>query len=100
MVQDSADGRPVRPLEFFRADGTPHMLSSGDPAAVTTDAQGAFQVAFFTVPSGQDEVTGWTARVSAAGYEQETIAVGAVKEPQRNDVTVYLVFHVALRKAR
>jgi hypothetical protein len=102
LVRDAADGRPVpnAHFELLRADGTPHMLSSGDPATVTTDLHGSFQVAFWTVPSGTDELTGWTAKVSAEGYEPETIAVGPVKEPKRGDVTVYLVFHVALRKAR
>jgi hypothetical protein len=102
VIRDAADGQPVpnARVELLRADGTPHLLSSGDPAAVMTDPQGSFQVAFWTVPSGKDELTGWTARVSAQGYEPETIAVGPVKEPNRGDVTVYLVFHVSLRKAR
>src|SRR5262245_47685682 len=73
VVRDAADGRPVpnARVELLRADGTSHMLSSDDPAAVTTDAQGAFQVAFWTVPSGKDELTGWTAKVSAEAYEPE-----------------------------
>ena len=102
VVRDAADGRPVpnARVELLNADGKPHMLSSGSPAAVTTDSQGAFQVAFWTVPSVKDELTGWTAKVSAEGYEPETIAVGPVMEPKRGDVTVYLVFHVVLRKAR
>jgi hypothetical protein len=45
-------------------------------------------------------LAGWTAKVSAEGYEPETIAVGPVKEPKRGDVAAYLIFHVALRKSR
>ena len=101
VVRDAADGRPIpnARVELLDADRNRTLSSDSGPAAVTTDAQGAFQVAFWTVPSGKDELTGWTAKVSAEGYEPETIAVGPVKEPKRGDVTVYLVFHIALRKA-
>jgi hypothetical protein len=101
-IRDAADGRPVQNarVELFRSDGKPHMLASGSAATVTTDPQGQFQVAFWTVPSGKDELTGWTLRVLAEGYEPETITVGPVKEPKRGDVTVYLIFLAALRKAR
>jgi hypothetical protein len=39
-------------------------------------------------------------KLSAEGYEPDTIAVGPVKKPARGDGTVYLIFHASLRKAR
>jgi hypothetical protein len=101
LIRDAA-GLPIHNarVEIFDTDGSPHKLASGSAAVVTTDTQGHFQVAFWTVPSGKDELMGWTVKVSAEGYEPETIAVGPVKEPKRGDVTVYLVFNASLRKAR
>jgi hypothetical protein len=105
VVRDAADGRPIpnARVELLDGDGRPHRLEGGGgvrPAEVTTNAQGEFEAAFSTVPSAKDELTGWTVKLSAEGYEPETIAVGPVMEPKRGDVTVYLVFHASLRKAR
>jgi hypothetical protein len=102
VVRDAANGRPISNarVELLDSDGRPHILDSGSAATVTTDPQGEFQVAFWTVPSVKDELTAWTVKLSAEGYEPETIAVGPVKEPKRGDVTVYLVFHASLRKVR
>lgn len=101
VVRD-ADGKPIPDarVEVLDADGKPHVQNSGEPAVATTDADGAFRVGFWTVPSQKDELTGWTVKVSAEGHEPQTIAVGPVKEPRRGDVTVYLDFQPVLRKAR
>jgi hypothetical protein len=100
-IRNAADGQPIQDarVELFDSDGKPHVLPSGKAAVVTSDQQGQFQVAFSTVPSGKDELTGWTVKLSADGYEPETVAVGPVKEPKGNGVTIYLVFHTTLRKA-
>ena len=69
---------------------------------VSTNMQGEFEVAFTTSPSlglGDVELTGWKMVLSAEGHETETIEVGAVKEPKRRDVTVYLVFQAAMRRS-
>jgi hypothetical protein len=103
VVRVAADGRPIpnAVVELLDADGRPHRLR-GDggarPARVTTNAQGEFEAAFRTGPGVKDELTGWTVKVSSDGYEPQTIAVGPVKEPKRDDVVVYLIFHVSLRK--
>jgi hypothetical protein len=101
VIRDASNDRPIRNarVEILDSDGKPHILASGSSAVVTTDAQGQFHVAFWTVPSGKDELIGWTVKLSAEGYEPESIAVGPVKEPKRGDVTVYLVFHASLRKS-
>jgi hypothetical protein len=85
LIRDAADGRPIpnARVELLDSDrGKPHVLGSGSAAAATTDPQGQFQVAFRTIPSGEDELTGWTAKLSAEGYEPATIAIGPVKEPK------------------
>ena len=104
VVLDAADGRPIpnARVELLDAAGTP-LLEGGTDAReawVATNPQGEFQAAFRTVPSGKDQLMGWTVKLSAEGYEPEAIAVGPVKEPKRGDVTVYLVFHASLRKRR
>ena len=100
VIRDT-EGRPIKnaTVELFKADGTPHMLSSGRPATATTDLQGQFQVEFWTMPSGHEELAGWTAKLSAEGYESETIALAPVREPKGGNSTGYLYFHVSLRKA-
>jgi hypothetical protein len=104
VVRDAADGMPIPNalVELLDEDGSPHHLSGGGPrqARVTTNSKGEFEAAFYTVPRVQDELTGWTVKVSADGYEPETIAVGPVTAPKRDDVTVYLIFHATLRKTR
>lgn len=101
VVRDAADGQPIRNVrvEVLDGDGRPHTHNAGGPAEATTDGNGEFHVPFFTVPSLEDELTGWTVKLSAEGYEPETIAVGPVKEPNQANVTVYLIFHASLRKA-
>jgi hypothetical protein len=98
VVREAADGRPIANarVEMLDASGRPLL----DNPAVTTDPQGQFQVKFTTGPTSKEELTGWTAELSADGYEPETIAIGPIKEPKRHDVTVYLIFHVSLRKAQ
>ena len=93
VVRDAADGRPIPNalVELLNEDGRPHHLEAGvREARVTTNPQGEFEEAFRTVPRVKDELTGWTVKVSADGYEPETIAVGPVTAPKRDDVTVYL----------
>lgn len=99
VVRDADNGRPISnaQVELFDTNGIPHVLVSGGTAAVTTDLQGQFQATFWKGASYKDERTGWTVKVSAEGYEPETIAVGPVKEPKQGNVT-YLIFHVSLRK--
>jgi hypothetical protein len=105
VVRDAADGRPIPNalVEVLNEDRRPHLLE-GDrgarPARVTTNPQGEFEAAFWTVPRVKDELTGWTVKVSADGYEPETIAVGPVTAPKRGDVKVYLIFQAAMRKTR
>lgn len=96
VVREAATGQPVpnAQVELINEDG--RSLAG----LVATNSEGEFQVNFTTTPSGKDQLTGWKLVLKAEGFEPETIAVGPVMEPQRGDVTVYLVFHVAIRKAR
>src|SRR5262249_42411925 len=105
VVRDAVNGRPIPNalVELLNEDGRPHFLQGNGgvrPARVTTNAQGEFEAAFRTVPRVKDELTGWTVKLSADGYEPETIEVGPVAAPKRDDVTVYLIFHASLRKTR
>ncbi|MBX3451258.1 MAG: carboxypeptidase regulatory-like domain-containing protein [Planctomycetaceae bacterium] len=101
VVRDAADGQPIPNVrvEILDSGGRRHTHKAGGPAEATTDGNGEFRVSFFTVPSLDDELTGWAVTLSADGYEPEIIAVGPVKEPNQADVTVYLIFHASLRKA-
>lgn len=102
VIRNAVDGQPIENarVELFNADGRPLIHASGKETSVTTDSSGQFQVSFCTVPTAKDELTGWTAKLSAEGYEPETIEIGPVKEPKGGNVTVYLIFHASLRKAR
>jgi len=95
-VRDAGTGQPIQNARVRLLDANGRRLAH--PAS--TNLQGEFQVAFTTVPSLDVELTGWNMVLSADGFEPETIAVGPVKEPKRGDVTVYLVFQVAMRKSQ
>ncbi len=96
VVREAATGEPVpnAQVELINEDGR----SLAGPVA--TNSEGEFQINFTTVPAGRDHLTGWQLVLKAEGFEPQTIPVGPVREPQRGDVTVHLVFHAALRKAR
>lgn len=94
-VREAASGQPITSARVELLNAEARQLA--DP--VVTNQQGEFQVSFTTVPSAGGELTGWKVVVSAEGYEPETIAVGPVKRPKRDDVTVYLIIHVAMRRS-
>lgn len=100
-VCDAADGQPLPNVrvEFFEADGSPLYRDADNETFLTTDADGGFQALFTTIPSTEAQLTGWTVKFSADGYEDQIVDIGPVREPQDHNEIVYLVFHCALRKA-
>ncbi|MCE9555456.1 MAG: carboxypeptidase-like regulatory domain-containing protein [Planctomycetes bacterium] len=93
-IREAITGQAVPNAQVKLLDGDGRMLAK----PVSTNERGEFQFNFETIPSPQDEITGWKLILSAEGFESTIVAVGSVKEPQRNDVTAYLVFQVAMRK--
>jgi hypothetical protein len=93
-IWDAASGELIPNVQVQLVRANNENLS--DPTS--TNQQGEFQVSFCTVPSMEEELSGWKLVLSAKGYETQRVAVGPVMEPKRGDVTVYLVFHAAMRK--
>jgi hypothetical protein len=102
VIRDAMSGQPIPNVQFQLVNSEGHKVfdpEGGDKGQPLTNQQGEFEVSFRRSPHDRTEFTGWKLILSAKGYETETIEVGPVNEPKRDDETAYLIFSVMMRKA-